>query len=51
MQDIYLNILRDGVITSHTAKYLRVMPPLTIAPAEFERGLEVIGKSLDALPK
>ncbi len=47
MQDIYLNILRDGVITSHTQKYLRISPPLTIDLIEFERGLEVIGKCID----
>jgi len=48
MQDIYLDILSKGVITSHTQKHLRVMPPLTIAPAEFARGLEIIGNSLGA---
>jgi 4-aminobutyrate aminotransferase-like enzyme len=47
MQDIYLKLLQDGVITSHTQKYLRVSPPLTIDPIEFERGLEIIGKCLD----
>jgi 4-aminobutyrate aminotransferase-like enzyme len=48
MQDIYLDILKNGVITSHTQKYLRIMPPLTIEPDEFERGLEVIGKCLES---
>lgn len=48
MQDIYLNILNEGVIISHTQKYLRITPPLTIDVVEFERGLEVIGKCLDA---
>lgn len=48
MQEIYLDILSRGVITSHTQKYLRVMPPLTITPNEFEKGLELIGASLDA---
>jgi len=48
MQEIYLDILSNGVITSHTKNYLRIMPPLTIAPSEFERGLEVIGNALGA---
>ena len=48
MQDIYLKLLHDGIITSHTQKSLRVSPPLTIDPTEFERGLEVIGNCLDA---
>ncbi len=48
MQEIYLDILSNGVITSHTRNYLRIMPPLTIAPSEFVRGLEVIGNALGA---
>jgi acetylornithine/succinyldiaminopimelate/putrescine aminotransferase len=48
MPDIYLDVLRNGVITSHTQHYLRLTPPLTIDLLEFERGLEVIGKCLDA---
>jgi acetylornithine/succinyldiaminopimelate/putrescine aminotransferase len=48
MPDIYLDVLRNGVITSHTQHYLRLTPPLTIDLVEFERGLDVIGKSLDA---
>ncbi len=48
MPQIYLDLLQAGVITSHTQKHLRLMPPLTIAPTEFERGLEVIGKCIDA---
>lgn len=47
MPDIYLNILRNGVITSHTQHYLRLTPPLTIELNEFERGLDVIGNALD----
>lgn len=47
MQDIYLDILNAGVMTSHTRRFLRIMPPLTIAPTEFERGLEVIGECID----
>lgn len=48
MPDIYLDVLRNGVITSHTQHYLRLTPPLTIDLVEFERGLAVIGKCLDA---
>jgi 4-aminobutyrate aminotransferase-like enzyme len=47
MPDIYLDILRNGVITSHTQQYLRLTPPLTINLDEFERGLEIIGKCID----
>lgn len=48
MQEIYLNVLEAGVITSHTQHYLRLMPPLTIAPEEFQQGLETIGQCIDA---
>lgn len=48
MQDVYLRVLDAGVITSHTQKYLRLMPPLTMAPAEFERGLELIATCIDS---
>jgi acetylornithine/succinyldiaminopimelate/putrescine aminotransferase len=48
IQDIYLDLLKNGVITGHTQHYLRLSPPLTIDLSEFERGLEIIGKSLDA---
>ena len=47
--DIYLQLLKDGVITSHTQQCIRVSPPLTITPAEFERGLEIIGNCLHKL--
>lgn len=45
--DIYLKLLSEGIITSHTQKNLRISPPLTIDPAEFDRGLAVIGKCLE----
>ena len=45
--DIYLQLLKNGVITSHTQKYIRVSPPLTIDSSEFERGLEIMGRCLD----
>lgn len=45
--DIYLQLLQNGVITSHTQKYIRVSPPLTIDSSEFERGLEIMGRCLD----
>jgi 4-aminobutyrate aminotransferase-like enzyme len=48
MPEIYLDVLKNGVITSHTPHYLRLTPPLTIELHEFQRGLEVIGKCLDA---
>ncbi|MBK6508288.1 MAG: aspartate aminotransferase family protein [Haliea sp.] len=48
MPDIYLDVLKNGVITSHTQQYLRLTPPLTIDLIAFERGLEVIGKCIDA---
>lgn len=44
--DIYLQLLRNGVITSHTQQCIRVSPPLTIDPTEFERGLQIIGNCL-----
>ncbi len=47
MQDVYLNVLKEGVITSHTHTCLRISPPLTIALSEFERGLGIIGKCLN----
>ena len=47
--DIYLQLLRDGVITSHTQQCIRVSPPLTIDPTEFERGLQIIGNCLHKL--
>ena len=46
MEEIYLNILREGVITSFTRTNLRITPPLTIDINEFQRGLEVIGKCI-----
>jgi 4-aminobutyrate aminotransferase-like enzyme len=46
MQDIYIHILQEGVITSHTDTNLRLMPPLVITMSEFERGLEVISKCI-----
>jgi acetylornithine/succinyldiaminopimelate/putrescine aminotransferase len=48
MPEIYLDVLKNGVITSHTPHYLRLTPPLTIELHEFQRGLEVIGKCLRA---
>lgn len=48
MQDVYLNILKEGVIASHTQTCLRISPPLIIALNEFERGLEIIGKCLNS---
>ncbi|MFK7974596.1 MAG: aminotransferase class III-fold pyridoxal phosphate-dependent enzyme [Halioglobus sp.] len=48
MQDIYLHVQNEGVLTSHTQKYLRLMPPLTITTTEFENGIEIIGTCLDA---
>lgn len=48
MEDIYLNILKDGVITSFTRTNLRIAPPLTIDIDEFQRGLEVIGKCIQS---
>lgn len=46
MQDIYIHILRKGVITSHTNTSLRITPPLIITMNDFEKGLEVIGKCI-----
>ncbi len=46
MEDIYLNILKDGVITSFTRTNMRITPPLTIDINEFQRGLEVIGRCI-----
>ena len=46
MSDIYLNILQEGVITSHTFTCLRISPPLTITMSEFERGLGIVEKCL-----
>jgi len=46
MEDIYLNIIKDGVITSFTRSNLRITPPLTIDINEFQRGLEVIGRGI-----
>lgn len=48
MEHIYLQVMNAGVMTSHTKKHLRLMPPLTVAPTEFERGLDIIGKCLDS---
>ncbi|CAA0098119.1 Ornithine aminotransferase 2 [Halioglobus japonicus] len=45
--EIYLQLLQDGVITSHTQKSIRVSPPLTIGITEFKRGLDIIGNCLD----
>ncbi|MFC1849289.1 aminotransferase class III-fold pyridoxal phosphate-dependent enzyme [candidate division CSSED10-310 bacterium] len=44
--DIYLDILRAGVIVSHTQTHLRISPPLTISMRDFEQGLEVIGNCI-----
>ncbi len=46
MGPVYKNLLRDGVIASHTRTHLRLSPPLTIRPSELEQGLELIGKNL-----
>ena len=46
MEEIYLNVLKDGVITSFTRSNLRITPPLTIDINEFQRGLEVIGRCI-----
>ncbi len=46
---LYLMLLNEGVISSHTQQYLRVSPPLTIDKNEFASGLEIIGKCLDAI--
>ncbi len=48
MEKIYLNLLKDGVITSFTRSNLRITPPLTIDINEFQRGLEVIGKCIQS---
>jgi acetylornithine/succinyldiaminopimelate/putrescine aminotransferase len=47
--EIYLQLLQDGVITSHTQQCIRVSPPLTIDPTEFQRGLDIIGNCLHTL--
>jgi 4-aminobutyrate aminotransferase-like enzyme len=46
MTDIYIDILKNGVITSHTNYNLRISPPLTISENEFIRGLEIIRKCI-----
>ena len=46
MKAAYLRALEEGVVMSHTARGLRISPPLNIGAAELAQGLEIAGQSL-----
>ena len=46
MKAAYLRALKEGVVMSHTARGLRISPPLNIGAAELAQGLEIAGQSL-----
>ena len=47
MDELYGDLLEQGLLVSRGANGLRVIPPLTISWAEMQRGLEILERCLD----